>query len=94
MPAAKALHAAEVPLVVASVWTDVNDGPDRADAVQPIRDSDELASTVSTVDDLDLVEGPTTVVLALSDLFLTPAGRRPLRLRTRTRNPSRTRSSA
>ena len=39
--------------------------------MQPIRDS-ELASTVSTVDDLDLVEGPTTTVLALSDLFLVP----------------------
>jgi len=49
--------------VVASVWTDVTDGPARADAVQPIRDN-ELATTVSTVDDLDLVEGPTTVVLA------------------------------
>jgi hypothetical protein len=72
VPAAKALHAAEIPLVVASVWTEVNDGPDRAAAVQPIRDSDELASTVSTVDDLDLVEGPTTVVLAMADLFLTP----------------------
>jgi len=71
VPAAKALHAAELPLVVASVWADVTDGPDRAEAVQPIRDN-ELAATVSTVDDLDLVEGPTTVVLALSDLFLTP----------------------
>jgi hypothetical protein len=71
VPAAKALHAAEVPLVVASVWTEVTDGPDRAAAVQRIRDN-ELATTVSTVDDLDLVEGPTTVVLALSDLFLTP----------------------
>ncbi len=71
VPAAKALHAAEVPLVVASVWVEVTDGPDRADAVQPIRDS-ELATTVSTVDDLDLAEGPTTVVLALADLFVLP----------------------
>ncbi len=70
-PAAKALHAAEVPLVVASVWSEVTDGPDRADAVQPIRDN-ELATSVSTVDDLDLPEGPTTVVLALSDLFVLP----------------------
>ncbi len=69
LPAAKALHAAEVPLVVASVWEEVADGPERADAVQPIRD-DELATSVSTVDDLDLAEGPATVVLALSDLFL------------------------
>jgi len=71
LPAAKALHEVEVPTVVASVWTEVTDGPDRADAVQPIR-ADDLATSVSTVDDLDLVEGPTTVVLALSDLFLTP----------------------
>jgi hypothetical protein len=71
VPAAKALHAAEVPLVVANVWEDVTDGPDREDAVQPIRDN-ELATSVSTVDDLDLAEGPTTVVLALSDLFIVP----------------------
>jgi hypothetical protein len=71
LPAASAFHGAEIPLVVASVWKDVADGPDRAHAVQPIRDSD-LARTVSTVDDLDLVEGPTTTVLALSDLFVTP----------------------
>jgi hypothetical protein len=72
VPAAKALHTNEVPLVVASVWKDVTDGPDRAAAVQPIRDN-ELATSVSTVDDLDLAEGPTTVVLALSDLFLLPS---------------------
>ena len=71
-PTAKALHAADVSVVVASVFKEENDGPDRADAVQPVRDGD-LKTTVSTVDDLDLVEGPTTVVLALSDLFLTPA---------------------
>jgi hypothetical protein len=70
--AASALHTAEVPLVVASVWADVSDGPARNESVQPIRDSDTLARSVSTVDDLDLVEGPTTVVLAMSDLFLTP----------------------
>ncbi|HEY3670630.1 MAG TPA: copper transporter [Acidimicrobiia bacterium] len=74
LPTAKALHAAEVPLVVASAWVEVADGPDRAHAVQPIRD-DQLAETVSTVDDLDLAEGPTTVILALSDLFIPkPAG--------------------
>ncbi len=49
----------------------MTDGPDRADAVQPIRDN-ELATSVSTVDDLDLAEGPTTVVLALADLFVLP----------------------
>ena len=43
VPAATALHGGRLPLVVAGVWADVTDGPDRADAVQPIRDS-ELAS--------------------------------------------------
>jgi hypothetical protein len=71
MPAATALHAADIPLVVAGVWTEVADGPDRAEVVQPLRDSD-LAETVSTVDDLDQPQGPATVTLALSDLFLTP----------------------
>jgi len=71
LPLGTELHSAEVPTVVAGVWHDVADAPARADAVQPIRD-DDLAKTVSTVDDLDLVEGPTTVVLAMSDLFLTP----------------------
>jgi hypothetical protein len=69
LPAAKALHAAEVPVVAASVWKQVSKGPGRAAAVQPIRD-DTLAKTVSTVDDLDLPEGPATVVLALSNLML------------------------
>lgn len=71
VPAATALHDAEIPLVVAGVWSEVTNGPDRAEVVQPLRDSD-LARTVSTVDDLDQPEGPTTVALALSDLFRTP----------------------
>jgi hypothetical protein len=68
MPAATALHEAKVRLVVGSIWVEVTGGPDRAEAVQPLRDSD-LAKTVSTVDDLDQPEGPATVVLALADLF-------------------------
>jgi hypothetical protein len=71
-PLGSALHVAAVPAVVASVWVEKTDGPARAEDVQSIRDDDTLARTVSTVDDLDLVEGPTTVVLALSDLFLNP----------------------
>jgi Copper transport outer membrane protein, MctB len=71
LPAATALHGAEVPLVVAGVWADVADGPERAAVVQPLRDSD-LEDTVSTVDDLDQPEGPTAVTLAMSDLFLFP----------------------
>jgi hypothetical protein len=72
MPAAKALHAADVETVVAGVWADTgNNAPDRTDAVDPVREGD-LKDSVSTVDDLDLPEGPTTVTLALSDLFLLP----------------------
>jgi hypothetical protein len=51
------------------VWAEVTDGPDRAEVLQPLRDS-ELAKTVSTVDDLDQPQGPVTVTLAMSDLFL------------------------
>jgi hypothetical protein len=70
VPAATALHDAKIPLVVAGVWNQVTDGPDRAEVVQPLRDSD-LKSSVSTVDDLDQPQGPATVTLALADLFLT-----------------------
>jgi hypothetical protein len=71
VPVATTLQGADVPTVVADVWVETTDGPGRAEAVQPVRDSD-LARTVSTVDDLDQPEGPATVVLAMSDLFLTP----------------------
>ncbi|MFI5053150.1 MAG: copper transporter [Acidimicrobiia bacterium] len=71
VPLATAVHAASLPLVVADDYVATNDGPGRADALQPLRDSD-LARTVSTVDDLDLPQGPATVVLALADLFRTP----------------------
>ena len=71
IPMATALRASDVPTVVADVWVDATDGPARAEALQPLRDS-ELTTTVSSVDDLDQPEGATTVVLAMSDLFLTP----------------------
>jgi hypothetical protein len=72
LPLASALHAADVPTVVAGAWVETTDGPARADAVQPIRDSD-LATSVSTVDDLEQPQGPTTAVLALADLLRDPA---------------------
>jgi hypothetical protein len=71
VPMATALHAAEVPTVAADVWVEATDGPSRGDVFKSLRDSD-LAVTVSTVDDLDQPEGPTTVILAMSDLFLAP----------------------
>ncbi len=71
VPVATAFHGAGLPLVIADDWVEVTDGPTRGEAVQPVRDSD-LARTVSTVDDLDLPQGPTTVVLAMADLFRVP----------------------
>jgi hypothetical protein len=71
VPLATAIHTVEMPLVVADEYVEKANGPSRAEAVQPLRDSD-LARTVSTVDDLDLAQGPTTVVLALADLFRVP----------------------
>jgi hypothetical protein len=64
---AMALLRAQFPLVVAEVYADREDGPDRGERVAPIRDDDELADDVSTVDDLDLEQGRITVVLVLSD---------------------------
>jgi hypothetical protein len=72
VPLSKVLHSAGLPTVVAGSWAKADNGPDRAAAVQDIRNSTELAATVSTVDDLDLAEGPLTVVLAMSDLLRTP----------------------
>jgi hypothetical protein len=73
MAGASALHANEVPALVADLYdADASGAAGRGSALQPLRDSD-LARTVSTVDDLDNPEGPTTVVLALADLLRTPA---------------------
>jgi hypothetical protein len=71
LPLGTALHTAEVPTVVTDLFVEKTNGPARGAGVQPIRDG-ELARTVSTVDDLDLSQGPITVILAMSDLFFTP----------------------
>ena len=64
-----------------SVWAEVDrrSRPRRRGAADPRQRRSRR--TVSTVDDLDLAEGPTTVVLAMSDLFLRPPVVGPLRLR-------------
>ena len=92
IPVATTLQAADVPTVVADVWVDTTDGPGRAEAVQPVRDSD-LARTVSTVDDLDQPEGPATVVLAMSGPLPHPADGRGTTATAPTPNPSRIRST-
>jgi hypothetical protein len=71
VPVANGVHAASVPLVVADLWVEVNDGPSRGADLQALRDGD-VGRSVSTVDDLDQPMGPTTVVLALADLLRNP----------------------
>jgi hypothetical protein len=66
--AARALVAAELPLVVAEVHRDEEDGPDRGERVAVVRGDDELSAVVSTVDDLDRPGGRVAAILALSDL--------------------------
>lgn len=53
-------------VVVAEVWAELEDGPDRADSLAPILGSPTLYAEVATVDDLDLVQGPATTVLTLA----------------------------
>jgi hypothetical protein len=71
MPAATAFSDAGLDLVVADVFVDHELGPARGDVFKDLRDS-ELSRTISTVDDLDLTQGPLTVMLALSDLTCVP----------------------
>lgn len=66
--AARALVAAELPLVVAEVHRDEEDTPDRGERVAVVRGDDELSAVVSTVDDLDRRGGRVAAILALSDL--------------------------
>ncbi len=52
-------------VVVAEVWAEQEEGPDRADSLSTILGSPALSAEISTVDDLDLAPGPTVVVLTL-----------------------------
>jgi Copper transport outer membrane protein, MctB len=67
-PMSNALVANRVRLVVGEIFAEKDGGPDRGSMLTPIRGSDGLKQAVSTVDDLDLVEGRVTAVLALADL--------------------------
>jgi hypothetical protein len=62
------LVRAGVPSVVAEAWDEQEDGPARGTVASLVRDQDELADAVSTVDDLDLVQGRVAATLALADL--------------------------
>jgi Copper transport outer membrane protein, MctB len=63
----RALLKAGFPVVVAEVYQEQEDGPDRGARVAPVRDDGALVEQASTVDDLDQAEGSTTTVLVLSD---------------------------
>jgi hypothetical protein len=71
MPAATAFSDAGLDLTIGDVYADLELGPARGDIFKDLRDS-ELSRTISTVDDLDLAQGPLTVMLALSDLTCLP----------------------
>lgn len=62
------LVRAGVPAVLAEAWQEQDGGPARGTVAGLVRDQDELADAVSTVDDLDLVQGRVAATLALADL--------------------------
>jgi hypothetical protein len=66
-PLTNALVANRLRTVAAEVYVEKDNGPKRGAMLTPIRSSDGLNQTVSTVDDLDLVEGRVASVLALGD---------------------------
>jgi len=65
---ARAFTAEEVPVVVGEVYDD-NDGrvptPERGRVLTPVRGDSALSKQVSTVDDVEMVEGRVALVLAL-----------------------------
>ncbi|MET0421329.1 MAG: copper transporter [Acidimicrobiia bacterium] len=72
MPAANALTAVGIPLVVGADYViDAQPPSSRGDDLTALRDS-PLSTRVSTVNDLDRPQGPVTVVLALADLLRDP----------------------
>ena len=52
--------------VVGEAYRQGEDGPDRGELVSPVRDDDELATMVSTVDTLDLAVGRVAAVLTIA----------------------------
>lgn len=60
--------AAGLPTLVAEVWAEQEEGPERGARLAPIRDDAELATILATVDDLELIQGEVAVSLGLADL--------------------------
>ena len=67
-PLSNALVANRLRLVVGEVYAEKDGGPQRGAMLAPIHESDGLKQAVSTVDDVDRVEGHVSAVLALADL--------------------------
>lgn len=65
---AEALVAAEVPTLAAEVYAPRDGGPDRGATLSGILGDDALADAVTTVDDLELVEGRVSAVIGLQEL--------------------------
>ena len=64
---ARTFAADGVPAVVAEAYVDRDepDAPDRGESVAAVRSDEELSAEVSTLDDLELVQGQVTAVIAL-----------------------------
>ena len=67
-PAARAFVAADLPVVAGEAFRPEDDGPGQGARLAAVRGDDGLAAAVSTVDDLELVEGTVAAVLAVADL--------------------------
>ena len=67
-PLGNALSTNRFRLVAGEVYAEKDRGPKRGEMLSAIRSNDQLKQVVSTVDDLDIVEGRVASVLALADL--------------------------
>jgi hypothetical protein len=67
-PLAHILADARTPAAFASVYREQRGKPARGSGVSAVRDDTTLSKQVSTVDDLELMEGQVAAVLALGDL--------------------------
>jgi hypothetical protein len=64
----RGLVQAGVPAVVAEAWVEDDEGPARGAVVGQVRDAEDLADVVTTVDDVDLVQGRVATALALAQM--------------------------
>jgi hypothetical protein len=71
MPAATSFSNANLQLAIGDAYADLELGPARGDVFDEFRAS-ELSRTISTVDDLDLPQGPMTATLVLTGLTCAP----------------------